>query len=260
MSRSKGDTRAGRTRRGSGHSQSGGASPGGCALPGGVRRRRGRRGGHERGLDDRGARRADRDPDEEARRRHRAHGADRYRRGPRRVHPRGLALLRRGPVLGSHGSSDPTVWLIIETITCRDGTVKLRLEPDPSPGLNQTGSWMIASGTGTFERLRGSGEMEAISQPDPTAPAHVTLTGTVTRSRSRKPRRHVGAGRRSSLTGSPRIGSSAVHASAAPVSGNDALERATSAFGQATSSIISTSSSTAYPWPQRTRPAPQPSA
>ena len=72
-----------------------------------------------------------------------------------------------GTVLDSHGSSDPTVWLIIETITCPDGTVKLRLEPDPWPGMNQTGSWMIASGTGTFERLRGSGEMEAVTTPTP---------------------------------------------------------------------------------------------
>jgi hypothetical protein len=86
-----------------------------------------------------------------------------------------------GTVLDSHGSSDPTVWLIIETITCPDGTVKLRLEPDPSPGLNQTGSWTIASGTGTFEQLGGSGKMEAVYDPDPAAPAHVTLTGTVTR-------------------------------------------------------------------------------
>ena len=88
-----------------------------------------------------------------------------------------------GTVLDSHGSSDATVWLIIETITCPDGTVKLRLEPDPSPAfrLNQTGSWTIASGTGTFERLRGRGELEAVYDPDPAAPAHVTLTGTVTR-------------------------------------------------------------------------------
>ena len=86
-----------------------------------------------------------------------------------------------GTVLDSHGSSDPTVWLIIETITCPDGTVKLRIAPDPSPGLNQTGSWTIASGTGSFERLRGSGAMEAVYDPDPAAPAHVTLTGTVTR-------------------------------------------------------------------------------
>ena len=86
-----------------------------------------------------------------------------------------------GTVLDSHGSTDPTVWLIIETITCPDGTVKLRFEPDPSPGLKQTGSWTIASGTGAFERLRGSGEMEAVYDPDPTAPAQVTFTGNVTR-------------------------------------------------------------------------------
>ncbi len=86
-----------------------------------------------------------------------------------------------GTVVDSHGSSDPTVWLIIETITCPDGTVKLRLEPDPSSGLNQTGSWTVASGTGSFERLRGGGEMEAVYDPDPAEPAHVTLTGTVTR-------------------------------------------------------------------------------
>ena len=37
-----------------------------------------------------------------------------------------------GSVLDSHGSSDPTVWLIIETITCPDGSLKLRLKPDRS--------------------------------------------------------------------------------------------------------------------------------
>ena len=59
------------------------------------------------------------------------------------------------------------MWLIIETITCRDGIVKLRLEPDPPPGPNQTGSWTIASGTGTFEQLRGSGKMEPSTTPTP---------------------------------------------------------------------------------------------
>ena len=86
-----------------------------------------------------------------------------------------------GTVRDSHGSSDPTVWLIIETITCPDGTVKLRLEPDRSPGLTQTGSWRVESGGGSYEGLRGSGEMEAVYDPDPSEPAHATLTGTVTR-------------------------------------------------------------------------------
>jgi hypothetical protein len=83
--------------------------------------------------------------------------------------------------LDSHGSTDPTVWLIIETITCPNGTVKLRLKPDPAEGLSQTGSWTIDSGTGALEGLRGSGEMDVVYDPDPDSPAHVTLTGTVTR-------------------------------------------------------------------------------
>ena len=44
-----------------------------------------------------------------------------------------------GTVLDSHGSTDPSVWLIVETITCPDGTVKLRVKPNPAQGLNQTG-------------------------------------------------------------------------------------------------------------------------
>ena len=86
-----------------------------------------------------------------------------------------------GTVLDSHGSTDPSVWLIVETITCPDGTLKLRVKPDRAQGLNQTGSWTIVSGTGAFEGLRGSGEMEVVYDPDADSPAHVTFTGTGTR-------------------------------------------------------------------------------
>ena len=86
-----------------------------------------------------------------------------------------------GTVRDSHGSSDPTVWLIVETITCPDGTVRLRFTPEPAQGMNQTGSWTIVSGTGAFEGLRGSGEMEVVYGPDADSPAHVTFRGTVTR-------------------------------------------------------------------------------
>ncbi len=87
----------------------------------------------------------------------------------------------RGTVRDSHGSNDPTVWLIVETITCPEGTVKLRFTPEPAQGMNQTGSWTIVSGTGTFKGLRGSGEMEVVYGPDADSPTHVTFTGTVTR-------------------------------------------------------------------------------
>ena len=50
--------------------------------------------------------------------------------------------------------------------------------------LTQTGSWTIVSGTGAFEGLRGSGEMEIVYDPDPNEPARGTYTGTVTRQRA----------------------------------------------------------------------------
>jgi hypothetical protein len=86
-----------------------------------------------------------------------------------------------GIVRDTHGSRDPTVWLIVETITCPDGTVKLRFTPEPAQGMNQTGSWTIVGGTGAFEGLRGSGTMEVAYGPNADAPTRVTFTGTVTR-------------------------------------------------------------------------------
>ena len=73
------------------------------------------------------------------------------------------------------------MWLIVETITCPDGTARLRFKPDPAQGLNQTGSWTIVKGTGAFEGLRGSGEMEVVYDSDDESLAQVTFNGTVTR-------------------------------------------------------------------------------
>ncbi len=86
-----------------------------------------------------------------------------------------------GTIQDSHGSTDPEVWLIARTITCPDGEVRMDITPDMPEGLNQTGSWKIVSGTGAFERLRGSGEMEVAYDPDPDEPAGETYTGTATR-------------------------------------------------------------------------------
>jgi len=86
-----------------------------------------------------------------------------------------------GTILDSHGSSDPEVLLIARTITCPDGRVRMDVTPELSPGLTQKGSWTIVSGTGAFERLRGSGQMEVVYDPDHDAPARETYTGTVTR-------------------------------------------------------------------------------
>jgi hypothetical protein len=91
-----------------------------------------------------------------------------------------------GTILDSHGSTDPEVALIARTITCPDGKVRMDLTPEVSQGmmsqdLTQTGSWKIVSGTGAYEGLRGSGEMEIVYDPDPNAPARGTYTGTATR-------------------------------------------------------------------------------
>jgi hypothetical protein len=50
-----------------------------------------------------------------------------------------------------------------------------------TPGLSQTGSWTIVGGTGAFEGLRGSGEMEGVNDRDDDSLARETLTGTVER-------------------------------------------------------------------------------
>lgn len=86
-----------------------------------------------------------------------------------------------GTIRDSHASTDPAVRLIVETITCPAGTVRLRFSPDEPQGLIQTGTWMIVSGTGPFERLRGSGDMEVVYDPYDDSLGHVTFTGTVTR-------------------------------------------------------------------------------
>ena len=83
-----------------------------------------------------------------------------------------------GTIRDSHASTDPAVestgHLIARTITCPDGTVSAGFTP-------QTASWTIVSGTGAYEGLRGSGEMEVKDPADEDALGHETLTGTVTR-------------------------------------------------------------------------------
>jgi hypothetical protein len=98
----------------------------------------------------------------------------------------GSAFCAGGTILDSHGSPDPDVSLIARTITCPDGRVRMDLTPEVVPqGQTQTGSWTIVGGTGAFDGLRGSGGMEVVYDPDDDAPARETLTGRVTRSRSR---------------------------------------------------------------------------
>ena len=89
-----------------------------------------------------------------------------------------------GTILDTHGSPDPEVALIARTITCPEA-VRMDITPEVSQqmpqDLTQTGSWTIVSGTGAFEGLRGSGEMEIVYDPDLNElAARETYTGTVT--------------------------------------------------------------------------------
>jgi hypothetical protein len=98
----------------------------------------------------------------------------------------GSPLCAGGTIRDSHASLDPAVaplGLIDRMITCSDGTVRIVFTPEVggSQGETQTGSWTIVSGTGTFEGLRGSGEMEIVPDPDDDSLGLETLTGTVTR-------------------------------------------------------------------------------
>lgn len=86
-----------------------------------------------------------------------------------------------GTIVDTHGSSDPADRLIVENITCSNGTVHVAFTPDEPQGLKQTGSWMIVSGTGAFEGLRGTGELQVAYSADDDSLTLATFTGTVTR-------------------------------------------------------------------------------
>ena len=75
-------------------------------------------------------------------------------------------------------------YLIDRKITCPDGTVRMGFTPDvgdEAAGRDPDGLWTIVSGTGAFEGLGGSGEMEIVYGPNPSSPVRSTFTGTVTR-------------------------------------------------------------------------------
>lgn len=96
----------------------------------------------------------------------------------------GSPLCAGGTIRDSHASLDPAVaplGLIDRMITCSDGTVRIVFTPGEAQGQTQTGSWTIVSGSGTFEGLRGTGEMEVAYDPDDDSLGLETLTGTVTR-------------------------------------------------------------------------------
>ena len=97
----------------------------------------------------------------------------------------GAPFCAGGTILDSHASLDPEMaaYFIDRKITCPDGTVRVGLTPEVGAeqmSETQMGTWKIVSGTGAFEGLRGGGKSKAVYDPNPSAPVHETLTGTVT--------------------------------------------------------------------------------
>ena len=87
-----------------------------------------------------------------------------------------------GRIRDTHASADPDVasrGLIKRVITCSDGTLTIGFTPEPGRGSDQIGTWTATSGTGAFEGLRGSGELEVV-YGDAESSTRETLTGTVT--------------------------------------------------------------------------------
>jgi hypothetical protein len=83
-----------------------------------------------------------------------------------------------------HG--DDAIGLVDRTFACPDGSLRIGFTPGSPQGRTQSGPWKvlrqcwwILSGTGAFEALQGSGEMEVKYERGSDTDGHETFTGTV---------------------------------------------------------------------------------
>jgi hypothetical protein len=83
-----------------------------------------------------------------------------------------------GTSSGGHGNTD-NGWLD-KTFECSDGTLTIAFDPRNMSKRSASGPWEVLSGTGAYEGMEGSGEMEIKFAADPQVPeGHETFTGTV---------------------------------------------------------------------------------
>jgi hypothetical protein len=71
--------------------------------------------------------------------------------------------------------------LVDRTFRCPDGSLRIGFTPGVRQGRTQTGPWKVLSGTGVFEGLQGSGQMETKYEGSSDRKGHETFTGTVAR-------------------------------------------------------------------------------
>jgi hypothetical protein len=67
------------------------------------------------------------------------------------------------------------------TYRCPDGSLRMGFSPHEPQGLTQTGPWEIVSGTGAYEGMEGSGQMEVTFKSANSDQGRETFTGTVAR-------------------------------------------------------------------------------
>jgi hypothetical protein len=82
-----------------------------------------------------------------------------------------------GGTLRDEGGDD--TWLMYRTIRCPNGTLRIGFTTGTGQNRKQTGIWKIISGTGAFEGLQGSGQMEIEVEPGKNTKGQETFTGTV---------------------------------------------------------------------------------
>jgi hypothetical protein len=81
-----------------------------------------------------------------------------------------------GTFSDKQGSAD--IGSVDRTIDCPDGTVRIGFTPGEPQGLTQAGPWRVVSGTGSYEGLEASGEMEVEFESASSDKGRETFTGT----------------------------------------------------------------------------------
>ena len=74
---------------------------------------------------------------------------------------------------------DTDTGLVDRTFHCPNGTLTMGFTPGVPDGRTQSGPWNVVSGTGVFEGLQGSGQMEITKKPNSCTDGRETFTGTV---------------------------------------------------------------------------------
>jgi hypothetical protein len=96
----------------------------------------------------------------------------------------GATFCAGGTIRDSHASLDPAVdplGLLDRTFPCSDGTLRIVFTPAEMQHDARAGTWTVVSGTGAYEKLRGSGTIDTEYDPANESLPQEMLTGTVTR-------------------------------------------------------------------------------